>query len=360
MLLRPSSLLVRILTTIYPSQEGETTVEQDIKSGRDVSNRRGVCLRYLDCVLSLRSARYMQDLAITNHERVAPIENVEYCVRKSKGDFISGGASGIVERLPSGDVVKSPWPGAQAAESRRDLTTESLLYKRLGCHSRLVKVIAWDPEECALTMEYMPNGCLKDYLLAHNDKISMTQRLRWVREAAEGLQLLHSAKAIHCDVEPKNFLLDADLGLKIADFSGSSLEGSQASACAGTRFLPPDFDWCSAPTVQNDLYGLGSTIYSIMTGRYPFQEVGSDEVEKLYKAHNFPDVTRILCGEIIERCWRFEVVSAQEICNFVRDMEIKQLCKIDIHSASPMLTSDGEEPACSVAISKSPNHIPKP
>jgi len=39
----------------------------------------------------------------------------EWNERSSKGEFISGGASGIVERLPSGDVVKSPWSGSLIA-----------------------------------------------------------------------------------------------------------------------------------------------------------------------------------------------------------------------------------------------------
>jgi serine/threonine protein kinase len=166
-------------------------------------------------------------------------------------------------------------------------------------------------------MEYMPNGCLRDYLLAHNNEISTPQRLQWILEAAEGLQLLHSANILHCDVGPRNFLLDADLGLRIADFSGSSFEGSHASATADTRFLPPDFDFHRIPTIQDDLFGFGSTIYSIMTGKYPFQELPSSEVENLYKSDKFPDVTGILCGEIIERCWRCEFVSAQEIFDLI-------------------------------------------
>jgi serine/threonine protein kinase len=165
----------------------------------------------------------------------------------------------------------------------------------------------------------MPHGCLKDYLSTYNDKIPTRQRLQWVREAAEGLQLLHSANVIHCDVEPRNFLLDAELSLKIADFSSSSLEGSQASACVGTRFLPPDFNWCSLPTVQQDLYSFGSTIYNIMTGKPPFQELPSDKVRELYKGHQFPDVTGLLCGEIIERRWRCEIASAQEISKIHSD-----------------------------------------
>jgi hypothetical protein len=39
-----------------------------------------------------------------------------------------------------------------------------------------------------------------------------------------------------------------------------------------------------------------------MTGKAPFQELQSNEVKELYKANEFPNVTRILRGEIIEQC----------------------------------------------------------
>jgi serine/threonine protein kinase len=166
-------------------------------------------------------------------------------------------------------------------------------------------------------MDYMLNGCLRDYLLAHNDEILETQRLRWIQEAAEGLQLLHSAGVFHCDIAPKNFLLDADLSLKIADFGSSSLDDSRPSGCASTRFITPNFTFSTLPTVQEDLYALGSTMYNIMTGKAPYQELESDEVERRYRAHDFPDITDVPCGKIIQCCWRSDVVSAQEVCDFV-------------------------------------------
>jgi len=245
------------------------------------------------------------------------IGGIETSYRKSRGQTISGGLSGLIERLPSGDIVKSPWLGSRATQSRSDITLEYQIYKRLGPHPRLVRIIAWDSEECALTIEYMSNGCLKDYLCAHNDEILETQRLRWIREAAEGVQLLHSAGVFHCDIAPKNFLLDADLSLKIADFGSSSLDGSRPSGCASTRFITPDFTFRTPPTVQEDLYALGSTMYNIMTGKAPYQELESDEVERRYCAQDFPDITDIPCGKIIQRCWRSDVVSAQEVCDFV-------------------------------------------
>jgi len=239
-----------------------------------------------------------------------------------------------VERLPSGDVVKSPWSGSRAAECRRGMTTEAQIYRRLGPHQRLAKIINWNADECSLTMEYLPNGNLKDYLRAHNNEISTIQRLQWILEAAEGLQLLHSANIMHCDVEPKNFLLDADLGLRIADFSGSSLDGSQGLACAGTRFAPPGFNWRCAPTVQDDLYSLGSTIYTILTSHCPYHELPSDEVTVRYEAHQFPDLTEIPCGQIIRRCWRSEVASAQEVYDFIQAEKKKQLVRLPFHSGT--------------------------
>ena len=153
--------------------------------------------------------------------------------------------------------------------------------------------------EDGLCLEYMPNGNLRDYLCRYNDTVSREQRHKWAYEAAEGLDVLHSADIIHSDPKPSNFLLDACLNLRIADFGCSSFRRSQASAHA-------------------DLFALGSTIYEIMTGRSPYQELPSSEVQQRYRAHEFPDVTNIPCGECIRQCWLGEAYSAQEIRDVIK------------------------------------------
>lgn len=230
----------------------------------------------------------------------------------SQRDFLASGVSGLVERLPSGDVIKSP-RASDYASCCRALTTEAQIYEILGPHARLVKVVEWNSATCCLTMEYMPNGNLGDYLSKHNDDVDAMQRLYWVLEAAEGLQLLHSADIIHCAVEPKNFLLDEDLGLRISDFTGSSIKGAKPVVHAGTRFSLPSYQGRCAPTVQDDLFGLGETIYTIMTGVDPFQGLGSEEVRRRYEVREWGDLTGILCGEIIGGCWQGEFSSAKEI-----------------------------------------------
>lgn len=63
--------------------------------------------------------------------------------------------------------------------------------------------------------------------------ITQLLQFKWAQQAAKELQLLHASDILHCDVGPHNFLLDASLDSKIADFSGSSLNGSCPSVCHG-------------------------------------------------------------------------------------------------------------------------------
>jgi hypothetical protein len=62
-------------------------------------------------------------------KNVNPIK--EY-VRYAKGQFLANGASGILELSPCGDVMKSLWSGQDEEDSRRDITIENEIYRKLG------------------------------------------------------------------------------------------------------------------------------------------------------------------------------------------------------------------------------------
>lgn len=197
------------------------------------------------------------------------------------------------------------------------MRVEAQVYQTIGEHPRLSKLIHWDRETCCLTMEYLENGNLKKYIQTNHQNITPELRLRWSRQAAEALALLHSFEVIHCDISPRNFLLDSQLNLKIADFGGASLRGSDPSATPATRFRPPGYDWNASPAFGDDVFSLGSLIYFIMVGSYPYKDVSSDEVEKLYEAQQFPAVSSVTGGAIIMQCWRRQVDSAQAIYEFL-------------------------------------------
>lgn len=105
------------------------------------------------------------------------------------------------------------------------------------------------------------------------------------------------------------------MGLKIADFGGSSLDGSRPMVCPGTRYTAPDPDWKPGklPTVKEDLFALGSTICFIVTGKAPFEDLPDDVVEKMYLDGTFPDLAGVPWAELIVLCWQQKVHSALEI-----------------------------------------------
>ncbi|KFY74624.1 hypothetical protein V499_05371 [Pseudogymnoascus sp. VKM F-103] len=180
---------------------------------------------------------------------------------------------------------------------------EARIYDAVGLHPRISGIVSWDLKTCCLTMEYLENGMLKDYITTNSESLTPQLRQRWAKQASEGLSVLQAAGVIHCDISPRNFLLDGDLHLKIADFEGGSLARSAASAVAGTPFRYPVSDWDAPPRFEEDVFGLGSLIYFIMTDAYPYKDTPSNEVEELYGSRTFPDVTEIACGDIITRCW---------------------------------------------------------
>ncbi|KAK1087723.1 hypothetical protein LTR33_000921 [Friedmanniomyces endolithicus] len=73
------------------------------------------------------------------------------------------------------------------------------------------------------------------------------------------------------------------------------------------------------PSVQMDLFALGSTLYQIMTGRAPYADVSEEAVEERLVRHEFPSLLGIECGDAISKCWRGECLSALEIQDAIED-----------------------------------------
>lgn len=115
-------------------------------------------------------------------------------------------------------------------------------------------------------------------LLAIRGETSLEQKVRLIAQVAEGLHAAHSEGLIHRDVKPSNILVertDGDLKPWIADFGIAAWSGGRSGErLAGTpAFLAPELLRGSAAQADRrvDVYGLGVTLYQLLTGELPFR-----------------------------------------------------------------------------------------
>ncbi len=102
---------------------------------------------------------------------------------------------------------------------------------------------------------------------------------RVVAAVARAVQHAHDRGVLHRDLKPANVLLDRDGGPHVTDFGLAKLvddpaAGESAASVVGTlRNMAPEQTTGSEPaTVRTDVYGLGTILYELLTGRPCFPD----------------------------------------------------------------------------------------
>ena len=84
--------------------------------------------------------------------------------------------------LSDGYAVETPWPGDE--QSQADIKLEWRAYERIvekhRGHIRFVDDVTFDQDQLTLTMKYMVNGTLRQYLQSNTQNIVLHQRRLWI------------------------------------------------------------------------------------------------------------------------------------------------------------------------------------
>lgn len=126
-----------------------------------------------------------------------------------------------------------------------------------------------------LVLEYVPGGNLADQLRGSPQRPAAAARL--VETLAEAIQYAHARGIVHRDLKPANVLLALDATPKIADFGLAKFLGgsdlTRTGDVLGTpSYMAPEQVAGNHGVVGSavDVYGLGSILYEVLTGRPPF------------------------------------------------------------------------------------------
>ncbi|GAB3146758.1 hypothetical protein GCM10027290_29010 [Micromonospora sonneratiae] len=159
------------------------------------------------------------------------------------------------------------------------LSTELGRLRHLPRHPHIVQVLdtgRTDDGRPFLAMPYYPDGSYAE-LLAGGGPVSVAEAVRVGIAVASALQATHDAGVIHRDVTPGNILRGPD-GPVLTDFGIAAVPDELAGTVALDRLTPPHASpealLRQPQDARSDIYGLASTLWTLLAGHPPFAAPG--------------------------------------------------------------------------------------
>ncbi|KAJ6481626.1 kinase-like domain-containing protein [Mycena sanguinolenta] len=262
-----------------------------------------------------------------------------------------------------------PPPAGSSVEIIQSTTqfyrTEHEAHIRLQGHPRILCYHGWDNR--GLLFDRHPTGDLLRYLLEHRDPPpSLTTRLQWACDIAEGLAFMHSRGVIWVDVSLGNVLISADHRAILCDFAGSRI-----LPVDGQKMLPAEYgesqvsispimsmpryphalQWQGpgSPypypdmldfTPSDDRFGFGIVLFCLLAFRFPHSNTlvvrdfqMAEKIFHLHHKHVFDSLGNTDgyqdLDAIIQKCFRAEYRSSDDLL-------------IDLRAACDAMPSHGQ------------------
>jgi len=149
-------------------------------------------------------------------------------------------------------------------------------------------------------MEYVDGESVED-ILRRSGKLSPERAVEIVTAVARALDHAWShAGIVHRDIKPGNILVSRTAGVKLADMGLARSAWEDASLTAtglaiGTPHYasPEQAQGKAAIDTRSDIYGLGATMFRMLTGRTPFEGTGAAEVMAKHVNEDAPDLRSV-------------------------------------------------------------------
>ncbi|MBM4008514.1 MAG: serine/threonine protein kinase [Planctomycetes bacterium] len=172
-------------------------------------------------------------------------------------------------------------------------------------------------EQHYFVMEYVDGETVHD-LITKSKRLSERDALTITRQIASALKHAHAKGFIHRDIKPKNIIMTksgsaklADLGLARAIDDKKAAEAERHKAFGTPYYISPEQVRGAVDLgPPADIYGLGATLYHMLTGRVPFKGNGPSEVMRAHLSEELVPPDQLVGGlsqhtaEIVELMMR--------------------------------------------------------
>ncbi len=124
-----------------------------------------------------------------------------------------------------------------------------------------------------LVMDYIEGDNLET-VLSRGGPLSEKNTLIWIQQVLSALEYLHSQNppVIHRDVKPSNIKITPQGNAVLVDFGISKISDPHATLTmspAGTPGYAPPEQYGMLTSERSDIYSIGATLYTMLTGQIP-------------------------------------------------------------------------------------------
>jgi serine/threonine-protein kinase len=158
------------------------------------------------------------------------------------------------------------------------------------CHPNIVRLFDSGCQDghYYYAMEFLPGRNFDDLLLERG-RLPWKEVLDIALQICPALKHAHDHGIIHRDIKPQNLLCAEDGTVKLTDFGIAKVfAGKQLTVTGGlvgtAEYLSPEQASGKPVTNRSDLYSFGVVLYTLLTGRTPFQ--GRSTLDLMHK-HRF-------------------------------------------------------------------------
>jgi serine/threonine protein kinase len=216
-------------------------------------------------------------------------------------DLLSRGGFGVVYRAVQLTVdrevaIKIDSRMVLDERDRRRFLRETRAAGRLSGHPHVVALHdagVLDDGRPYLVMELCTGGSLADRL-NRSGPMPPGAACDLGAKIADALAAAHSVDVLHRDIKPANILINRYGVPGLADFGLAVLaeQGRQTSAtllALTPAYAAPEAFRRQTPAELADVYSLGATLYTLMSGRPPrFPAVGEPSIDQIIRLHEQP------------------------------------------------------------------------
>ena len=126
-----------------------------------------------------------------------------------------------------------------------------------------------------IVMELIEGITLKSYI-QKKGRLEIKETIGIAIQVAQGIAAAHEQHIIHRDIKPQNMIISRDGKVKVADFGIARAVSAQtmtSSAMGSVHYISPEQARGGFSDERSDIYSLGVTMYEMVTGRVPFDDL---------------------------------------------------------------------------------------